>query len=281
MKILNFGGIPTSLGEILTIKFYLDQVKHQYSKIILSFHKQLWDVAVHTEAPGWKEKEILWSKFLDQLGELFFSEPPYVLEPISTKYGGNVEHILEACHLTPKKIEMGHLLCKGTSLNIGEYLVLTTKVREADRHIFAPLSIQFWHTLRNLSAKYKIVILGERQVEMRKEYGNDKNVVYSIYEDAICNLPKDRIVDLTVPALSETVTDLAKLQQDCLIMKEAKCVITVGIGGNFTLATAVSNLAVGFRTDKNVYGDVVFNRDYPNAIITKDWNRFIEVLKVL
>jgi hypothetical protein len=277
--VLNWGGIPTSLGEIINIKFHLDMIKDRYSQINLSFNTSLWDQCLHTEAPDWEHKKTLWNKFLNDIGTLFFSQKPYVLQPYNGVYGGDMGVMSAKLRIPPTKAEMGHLLCKGNSLNIGEYIVITTKARQANRKVIYPLSIQLWPILRNFPSTYKFVILGERNVEMRKEYGGDTNSVFSMYETIVSNLPKDRIVDLTVPALGETVSDFSNIQQDCLIMKEARFVITFGVGGNFCLSTSVANMAIGFRTDNLEFTDSIFhNKEYPNAIITKDWGRFIQAI---
>lgn len=271
--------IPLALGDLINLKAYFDDVKNQYEIISLTFHKELYVSGVNSGKPDWPQKKLLWDKYLFDIGNLFFSEHPYRLN--QGDYGfRDTMSLIRDFRLRPRKPELGHLLCKGQSLNLGEeYIVITTKIRELSKGIFFPLSIQLWTILRQLSKRYKIVVLGERVVEMRREYGVYPNAVFGIYEQVISNLPSDRIVDLTVPALGETVTDLTKIQQDCLIMKEAKFVITLGIGGNFVMATAVSNMVVGFRGDNHSLADQVFTQEYPNAIITKDWNHFINVLK--
>ena len=114
---------------------------------------------------------------------------------------------------------------------------------------------------------------------MRKEYVNIQNEVFGIYEQIITNLPNDRIVDLTVPALGETVSDLKQIQQDCLIMNEAKFVITLGVGGNSCMAHSTAKMSIGYREDNLPFGNIVFGREYPNLIVSKDWKYFISVLE--
>lgn len=280
MKVLDYGGLPTSLGEIINIKHHLDQVKHQYDQIKISFHKQLWTDGLHTNAPDWPEKKKLWDKYLDDIGQLFFSEPPYVLVDRSNVFGGDANAFVQRLKMIPQKAEMAHLLCKGDSLNLGEeYLVITTKLRHVHKNFFYPRSIELWNVLRRLSTKYKIVILGERCVEMRKEYATIQNEVFGIYEQMIANLPSDRIVDLTVPALGETVSDLKQIQQDCLIMNEAKFTVTLGVGGNSCMAHSCAKMAIGFRADDLYFANVVFGKEYRNCIVTKDWAYFIQTLE--
>ena len=280
MRILNIGGIPTSLGEIINYKYHLDMIKHNYDQILLNFHLPLLEYGLHTDAPDRSQKKKLWEKYLYDIGQLFFSEPPYVLMNGPQVFCGDLIHLIKKIGIAPRKPNLDYLLCKGTSLNLGEeYIVITTKAREVSRNIFFPLSIQLWNILKRLSTKYKIVILGERLVEMRKEYLIYKNEIFGIYEQIIANIPTDRIIDLTVPALGETVAALKDIQQDCLIMKEAKFTLSIGIGGNCCLSCASSNMAIGYRNDNNKLADTIYNQEYTNAVVTKDWNRFIHTLE--
>jgi hypothetical protein len=271
--------IPTSLGDIITIKAHLDAVKHNYQQINLTFHTALWPGALHTESPQWGHNKILWNKYLNDIGQLFFSQPPYKVNVGQFPFR-ITEHLIRDFNLPPVKPDLGHLLCKGTPLSLDkEYIVITTKVRDIIKRNFLPQSIQLWEMLKKLSHKYKIVILGERIVEMRKEYDPLKDRIFGIYEQIITNIASENILDLTVPALGETVSDLSKIQQDCLIMKNAKFVITLGNGGNFCLSSAVSNMTVSYRIDSLWLTDRIFNKEYSNIITTKDWKYFIKTLE--
>jgi len=278
MKILQ-ANIPLALGDLINIKTYLDDVKHQYNHINLTFHRSLLEDGVSTGAPDWPTKKQKWEKYLNDVGKLFFLEPPYTIDKGQYPFL-DTQSLVRRYKLHPRKPELSNLLCRGISLNVGEeYIVITTKVREVPRKLFYPLSINLWKVLNSLSKKYKIVILGERTVEMRKEYIQFSDRLFGIYDNIISNVPADRIIDLTVPSLGETVSDLTKIQQDCLIMKEAKFVITLGNGGNFCMASAVSNMLIGFRADNHWMADAVFTKEYKNAIVTKNWGYFMQVLE--
>jgi hypothetical protein len=218
---------------------------------------------------------------LSDIGKLFFSEKPYVLAESSPRFMGSIERLTPRINVRPQKAEMAHLLCKGESLKIQkEYIVITTKVREMYRSSFDAIAPQFWQVMRLLSNKYMVVVLGEKKVDMTKEYERMHFKPLSIYDDIIANLPSDALVDLTVPMLGGTVSDLSKIQQDCLIMKEAKFVVNFGVGGNFCLATSTANMAIVYRTDNIQFTDQIFlHKEYPNAIVTKDPNRFLQALK--
>lgn len=282
MRVFDFGGLPTSLGEIINFKWHLDLVRPNYDKIVVSFHTDLLKTGLHSTTPDWAHKQALWNKYLTDIGQLFFSEPPYERLPTSKKFGGDITHLIAKLHLRPRKAELGHLLCRGTPLNIGEYVVITTKTREIQRAQFDQIAPRFWEVMKAILPKYKIVILGEKKVEIRKEYERLRIRPFGLYDDIIKHLPPNtsQIVDLTVPALGEVVSDLKQIQQDCLIMQQAKFVISFGIGGNHCLSTAVSNMAIGYRTDNVEYNNTIFdNKEYPNAIITKDADRFLGALK--
>jgi hypothetical protein len=275
---LNIGGIPTALGEIINYKYHLDTVKHKYTQITLSFHKQL--LKDHLTLDPQQEK--LQYKYLNDIGQLFFSEPPYKLEKISNKYLGDTNYLLRTINVQPQKADLRQYLCKGQLLEIGPYIVITTKVRELDKNIFFKLSTQLWEALRHVSNKYKIVILGEKEVEMRKEYHSwSSKFIYCLYEQIITNLPSEQLVDLTVPALGNTVSDLSKIQQDCLIMNQAIATISIGIGGNCGLSTASSNLAIGFRNDNNNLAELIYSSEDSRVHITKNWNYFIKMIREL
>jgi hypothetical protein len=258
--------IHIGLGDIIYTRGQFDPVKHLYDRIEISFNKMLY--GLHDDN---------YPIFLNDLGKLLFSEHPYVLTDADHPHLNPVDMAKEA---KPCKPDLKNILCKGNSLNLGsEYIVLTTKLRYFRRNIFNSLSNELFNTIKELSNKYKIVVLGEKIIEMNNEYkfwGN--NEIYSIYDDIIKNIPADKLVDLTIPALGITSPKLSQVQQDCLIMKEAKLVISLGVGGNFCMATAVAN-TVGYRTDNDPIANAAFDREYPDAIITKNWTYFIETLK--
>lgn len=262
--------IPIGLGDLIYIKAALDSIKNQFSQIKINFNKNI------IKSVG---RDLEYCQFLDEIGQLFFTEAPYSLDDTTHTFCEYIRLYMDN-KISPCKPELGHLLCKGVSLQIdGEYIVLTTKTRYFSRDIFDRHAQELWNTIKSLSKKYKIVILGEREVQMNIEYQyHGDKYIYSIYDDIKKNVDHNQLIDLTIPALGITSPTLSKIQQDCLIMKEAKFVITLGIGGNFCMATAVAN-TIGYRVDDEPIADMVFNKEYSNAMITKNWTTFINKLK--
>jgi len=271
--------INAGIGDNLMVRVFFDSIKHNYDQIIISHNKEIIDY--------WKDGDPKYYQFLNEFGSMLFTTTPYVFSrclqfpPMNLHDGA---HSIKTLNLVARKPDLDHILCQGSSLNLGEeYIVITTKIRGIERREFFAQSIHMWRALRELSKKYKIVILGERTVETSKEYGNNRNIIYGIYEQIIANLPQDRVVDLTVPALGITVPNIDSIKQDCLIMKQAKFVITLAVGGNLWLAISVAN-TIGFRADNgvvnNYLNDLISNTEYPSVFLTQDWSAFIKKLEM-
>ena len=121
-------------------------------------------------------------------------------------------------------------------------------------------------------------------MEKSKEYtmGINRDYVFGIYDQLITNIPADRIIDLTVPALGISVPEFSKIKQDCLIMKNAKAVVTLGIGGNLWLSAVSSNLTIGYRDDAGDHVmDTIVNSNFPSMFLTKNFPEFIKKLSLL
>ena len=252
--------IACGLGDNIVLRMALDTVKHNYDQIRIAHNKQI--------MKDYRNNDPIYWKFLNDLGNLLFTEAPYVFDhgeyPEIYTYDTYINLGIKI-----KEPKLDHLLCKGTSLNLNkEYIVITTRAKLIDQRILYGLLPSFLEKIKQLSTKYRILVLGEREVE--GEYQ-----AFSIYDQIITTIPTDRILDLTVAALGITAPKLTNIQQDCLIMKEAKAVITFGIGGNVWMSAAVAN-TIGFRTkDNNNITDVVINPEFKNIFITQNWNEFI------
>lgn len=260
--------IAQGIGDNIMARCYADQVKSQFDRIYFTHHAEIVQKQKRNNPEYWT--------FLHDLGKLFFSEPPYIYNEGEYPFR-SAEGLIADFGIIPTKPSYPYLLCKGSSLDIGEYIVLTTKLRYFEKSIFYHLAPQLWKTLRALSTRYQIVILGERVVEMCPDYlDHGANQIYEIYEQIIANLPEERISDLTIPALGISAPNLKQIQQDCLIMKEAKFVITLGVGGNFCMAMATASNMIGYRIDNEPIADAIFSKSYPDAFVSKNWDEFLE-----
>lgn len=262
--------IPIGLGDLIYTKAMFDNIKHLYSEIHLNIYRDI---------ISFYGIDSSYNKFIDEIGSLFFNESPYILTSENIPFYG-LATMCRDSGVTPIKPGLKHLLCKGIPIDINEeYIAIVTKVRYMTREHFNEKKGELFDLLRQLSQKYKIVILGEREVQLNAGYVEFSNGIYSIYPDIIQNISADRLVDLSVPALGITAPNLSNIQQDCLTMSRAKFVITIGVGGGFCMATAVAN-TIGYRIDQDPIADVVFNQEYPDAVVTKDWPYFLSKLRL-
>ena len=266
--------INVGIGDHLFLRVFLDGVKDQYDRIAITHSK-----------PGMK----FWHKddpkrwaFNLKLGELVFSESPYILVPNAFHYPFFPnERIVKDINNKPVRPNIKDL-CKGTSLSIGKYIVLTTKVRHIKQSDFEQLKSKVTPALQKLAETYTMVISGEREVEKSIEYNAECNRdnVYGLYNYYKEILPPEKTLDLSIPALGITCSDLTQLQQDCLIMKEAEATITFGIGGNLWISACAANKTIAFRNDKEPTTDLVHG-NLQDLHITKNIDEFISYLNTI
>jgi hypothetical protein len=273
--------INGGIGDNLMVRVFLDSVKDNYDQIAISHNTEVLKDS--------RNNDIKYCKFLNDLSNILFITPPYKYEQKQFDTSRIHSFIVNNSSLIPQKPNIDSL-CKGALLSLDEeYIVITTHVRYIPKQHLYTLLPQLLMKLKELSNKYKIVIMGERAIEEGHEYSHQENInnVYSIYKQIVSGINSERIIDLTIPFSGLTAPDIKKLQQDCLLMQEAKFVITLGVGGNFWLALSVAN-TIAFRVDLNfldfipVYEQQMKLLDspkIPSTFLTKDWNMFLGKLQ--
>lgn len=265
--------IPIGLGDIICIKSYFDSVINDYKQINVCFNLDL--VKSH------RNDDPKMYEFLHNIGNIFFKKRPY--KYISEQIFDSYEHetIISNNNLTPVRPDQKELLCHGTSLNLDkQYIVLTTKVRDLLYTDYISIKEEFFKIINKLSEKYYIVILGEKEIEKAPDYKYYSDRIFEIYNDIIENVKNT--VDLTIPAAGVRAPDFKQIQQDCLIMNEARAVITLGIGGNFCMANASGSKMISWRMDNYELNNYLYNeKTYPDSLITKDQDKFLEGLSSL
>jgi hypothetical protein len=262
--------INVGIGDHLILRIFMDGVKHQYDQIAITHSR-----------PGmafWHNNDQKRWDFNLQLGKLLFSEPPYVLVPNANFPFYPVHRIIQELNNKPVKPNLD-CLCVGKSLEISPYVVLTTKQRQIPREMFEQMKEKLTPALQTVASKYMVVISGEREVQRTREYeaNVNKDLVYGLYDYYMEILPKDKVLDLSIPALGVTCSEMPQLQQDCLIMKEARAVITFGVGGNLWIAACVANNTIGFRGDPDPIIDMI-HTGFPGLFLSRDINQFIAQL---
>src|SRR5271170_4824551 len=156
------------IGDHIFLRIYLDGIKDEYDRITV-IHAQ--DALAY-----WFKNDPIRRNFNTQLASLVFSEPPYFFIPnpnsILPFYPN--ERIIRELNNKPVKPNLDNL-CAGKSLDIKNYIVITTKVREFPKVLFDQYKDKITTALQNLTTSHTIVILGEREVQKTIEYGAEVN----------------------------------------------------------------------------------------------------------
>jgi len=266
--------VNMGFGDLLLIRAMMDYTKDRYSKVLISPNTEFFD---ELRTPAYKKGYIM-----DYM-KLLFSDPYYESHNdlsfqkrnTETLYGGDLIQVVSPQHLQS-------LICKGKYLNIGPYVTITTKIRALKKSTYEKHKDEFYKVLKDVSMKYKIVILGEQNLPNWPEYNNQTDNIFVIYKDIIDNIPKENIVDLSyTPTTSAT---LKRLQQDCMYMKDAEYNITLGMGGGFCL-TLMAGKVLGFwEEDERPLVTELYHRwckVKSNAYLTIDFDKFIYWLSEL
>jgi len=266
--------INLGIGDHVVARMFLDGIKHKYDKITI--------IQAQDALAYWFKNDPTRRNFNTQLGSLVFSDPPYffIPNPTSILPFYPTERIIRELNNKPVKPNLDNL-CVGKSIDIKNYVVITTKVREFPKVLFDQCKDKITPALQNLTKDHTIVILGEREVQRTIEYDAavNRHRVFGIYNYLKDILPQDKIIDLTVPELGIATSPFPQFQQDCLILKEAKTVITIGTGGNYWLSAGISKQTIGLRADSEL--DRLGITEYIGVSLTKDIDQFVQYLSNL
>jgi hypothetical protein len=222
--------INVGIGDIITAKSYLlDYIHKGVTKIIVQpSHRYL-----HLRGAGY-------GQFVDQFSRLVYHEPQFTIIPGDTQLESTHWASLMKQGLKQHNVDLTTALPLERPVPSVPYLCLNTKVRQYNYQRFLDIKQSFLKVLRKLCEHKVLVIMGERTVEQNIEYSiHGTDVIYSIYGH-LEDLPKDKVIDMTVPALGLTVPDLHALRQDCHIMAKSEGVINIGYGGNLALSGSVA-----------------------------------------
>ncbi len=276
--------INPGCGDILLVRNEMDTIKDQYDCISISPNKSIVD---RCRDIGDGRYYIFCLEFM----RMIFHDHPYkIVEDDSLPRFSIIDNDLKGLPITQdglfKMNDYSDLLCDGKDYIEGDYIIVTTKVRgtplpDSYHRNYKESLIQ---TLLSLSKKYKIILMGERTPPQSPE-----NIiwlpgkVYCIYDELISNLfITNNVIDMTVDDIQMAVPDINNLKKDCSIMKKAKAVITLGIGGNMIISTMASTKSINFIEDANYCPYYVGVVNYPQrngVTITNNFKKFIKECK--
>jgi len=258
------------IGDIILAWAALENMKHKLNDIYIDVN---WSIL-----SAYKDNSENYKKFIQDLIQTLFTDNKYKL--FTNKRGE--EHTFDDFRnygipaVLPKA---AHLLCADYTLMDAEYIVITTKVRQFDKKKFLSYKDHFIEIIKKLSIKYKIVLLGEQEIEYGVEYSlYGVNHIYSLY-DYLKDI--NNVIDLTTKVISSDNASLENVKKDCAIMHKARAVITVGCGGNLTLAAAVSKHLIGIRRDDYEFGDFIYRNPNDEIYVVRDHALWLDKIEKL
>lgn len=174
------------------------------------------------------------SEFATRLSQFVFREPFYTLGPQRTD--GMTPQQLAGAGLPIAVPDLRAVLPIQTVEKPPiPFVVVSTKVRSFRRDRYLAIRKQFLAALAALAERITLVLVGERVLSLTPEYqGHGDGFAYSLYDD-LKTLP---CVDATFPEYGNVPAQWDQFRSDCTTMHHAERVITLGTGGNVSMAMA-------------------------------------------
>jgi hypothetical protein len=271
---------PLGLGDIIMIHNILENEKHRFNRIHIN---PRWDII-----NACKNGSVEYKNFFTTLMSMLFTDSKYVLDDGEAYEYTGPFILANTYNVTRPKLK--EIFNYGKSCLDYEYIVVCTKVRALGFNEWAAVKTEFINILRRASKICKIVIVGEREIEMNSEYVAlpDALKPYSIYNDLLGLLPDVEFVDMTVPKLGIIVPDIENIKRDCSVMSGSKATFVFGIGGIFWLAAGASSRMIALCSkcgatnndyiilNKMFSGDIGFDILPSGYLFLQRANKFIE-----
>jgi hypothetical protein len=214
--------LNAGIGDLIFSKYVLHKVD---GNIYLSVSK--------SKSDGFRSSNHY--DFICELLRLIYNDPKYHVT-CDQNYC-NHDWVALSYHLsiTPEIVNLHHL-SDGKSPIDGDYVVISTKVREYSTGLNEWIKI----LLPVITEHTKVVLLGERKVSPNNEY-NRRNMIREIFSfyDAI---PKSSdIIDMTY---DKPEYDIGRFRRDCSILKGALVAINFGVGGNLAISASLCSQTI-------------------------------------
>lgn len=216
--------INAGIGDIIHSHAMLESAKPLVSEVALSVDgRALQSVrnASHTAFAG-------------QLVQHLFDGPPYMLVPQRTD--GMTPQQLAGAGLPIAVPDLRKRLpLESVGCSPEPFVAVSTKVRSWRREKYERIRLEFLDKLTALAGRVTLVAIGERVLSLTPEYqAHGDGFAYSIYDD-LMTVP---CVDATFPEYGHVPARWEQFRMDCTVMRNAERVITLGTGGNVSMAMA-------------------------------------------
>jgi len=216
--------INAGIGDIIHSHAMLEAEKDRFTEIA---------VAVDDDTLR-KVRNESHSGFAERLVRFLFDSPPYVVVPQSSS-GCTPQQLAQAGLAVAVPDLRTRLPIQGVGLPPEPFVAISTKVRSWRRAKYEQIRLEFLDKLTALAKRCTLVVIGERVLSLTPEYeGHGEGFAYSIYDD-LMTVP---CVDATFPEYGNAPAQWEQFRMDCTVMRNASRVITLGTGGNVSMAMA-------------------------------------------
>jgi len=259
------------LGDLLIYLSYIRQHYQDYDKfqIVFDFEKLLY----------WRNDSQRITDFTKDLVSIWFNDPKIeiVNHLDESDYTDRLELYSNVKHEYLRPAKLSNVLDQ-------PYICIGTKVRLEDYYYYLSYKDKFLDALTILSVKYKIVIMGEREIENNKEIEDIHQLnsgLFLIYNDIINKIDKNNLIDLTREEILHD-NNVADFYKDVLIMKNSEFTTFIGGGGFHLIAMSFALKVIGYRSygsadaDNYLSGKLINDE---NLFLTNDIDVYIEKLK--
>jgi hypothetical protein len=268
--------LDSKIGDILLSKAYLDKVHFLYDHVNVSIvHEQL----------NWRSSDDKptdtseYQEFLRKLIYWLFSEENYVIDLENTTYKNR--SYVDICfehELDPSKPDLKRFL---PLFEPKDHIIIMTKARRFDEDLFHGVSRPIWEALREKSKSHRFIVMGEREIEPCYEKRVHGKIILSLYDAIVKNLPKENLIDLTVPALGITSSNFEKFRSDCNLINTAKTCVTFGEGGGFCMAMCFGSCLCYSNMHDEFVDKIFYNGFCEGSLVTDDVSMFVEAIEAL
>ena len=215
--------VNAGIGDLIHCHAMLEADKAKYSEIDVSLNERgLVDARNADHIP-----------FARRLMGLLFCAPPYrIMRPEDE---GLTPQDLQAEGFLPIAPDLRRILPLAGVEPPPPFVAVSTKVRGWPRQEYEAIRETFLGLLEDISLRLPLVLVGEKVLTMTPDYvANHSGRVYSIYDD----LSRLTCVDQTFPEFGDAPAQWDQFRADCTTMYHAERVITLGSGGNVSMAMA-------------------------------------------
>jgi hypothetical protein len=229
----------SGIGDTIIFLSYLNQFMPHKEKTFIDFDQ--------TNIRNWRTDTDQYYEFLINLAKFLLPHENIIVEKGISGTKISVDEIMKVYSFTP--FQFINLKSKINAIKDDSKIVINTKVRGLHRNQYNTYKNQLFQILK--ASDKQFILLGEKEIEYGKEYAlHGENAIYSAYSDIINNIPKEKLVDMTIPKLGITTPNFENIIKDINIISKHKN-ICFGSSGIVSLCSCLTDIISLVNTGDN------------------------------